>query len=66
MRFRTLALALALVFGSGALSTVHAAEQNKALKKRSKELKKLNKQRAKNSNAAKYKPRKGAKTKKNG
>ena len=54
MRFRTLALALALTFGSGAVSTVHAAGQNKATQKRDKKLKKINKQRAKNSNAAKY------------
>jgi hypothetical protein len=64
MRFRTLALALALALGSGAFFTVHAAGvQNKAAKKRAKELKKLNKQRAKNSNAAQYKPRKAKKTK---
>jgi 3-hydroxy-3-methylglutaryl CoA synthase len=55
MRFRTLALALVLAFGSGAVSTVYAAGQNKATKQRDKKLKKLNKQRAKNSNAAKYK-----------
>ena len=54
MRFRTLALALALALGSGAVSTVQAAGQNKATKKRDKQLKKLNKRRAKNSNAAKY------------
>lgn len=59
MRLRTLALALTLVLGSGTVATVYAATgQNKALKQRSKELKKMNKQRAKSSNAAKYKPRK--------
>jgi hypothetical protein len=66
MRFRTLALALALALGSGAVATVHAADQRSIAKKRNKELKKLNKQRAKNSNAAKYAPRKAKKTKKNG
>ena len=55
MRIRTLALAMALVFGGGAVVTVHAADQNKIAKKRNKQLKKLNKERAKNSNSAKYK-----------
>jgi TATA-box binding protein (TBP) (component of TFIID and TFIIIB) len=57
MRIRTLALVAALVFGSGAVVTVHAAstaDQKKAAKERNKQLKKLNKERAKNSNAAKY------------
>jgi hypothetical protein len=55
MRFRTTALAVALVFGSGAVATVHAADAKKVAKQRNKQLKKLNKQRAKNSNAAQYK-----------
>jgi hypothetical protein len=66
MRFRTMALALALVLGSGALFTVHAADRDKIAKQRAKDLKKLNKERAKNSNAAKFKPRKAKKIKKNG
>jgi hypothetical protein len=55
MRLRSLALALALSLGSGALFTVHAAGQNKVAKARAKQLKKLAKQRAKLSKAPKYK-----------
>ena len=58
MRFRTVALAVALALGSGAVSMVQAADQRKIAKQRAKELKKLNKQRAKQSNAGKVKPRK--------
>ena len=64
MRFRTFALALALVFGSGAVSTVHAASNpDKAAKRNIKRNKQINKQRAKQSKAAKVKPRKAAKRK---
>jgi hypothetical protein len=58
MRFRTLALALALALVTGAVSKVHAADQTV---KRGKQ---LNKQRAKQSKAAKIKPRKARKVKK--
>jgi hypothetical protein len=54
MRVRTLALVAALVFGGGAVATVHAADQTTIAKKRNKQLQKLNKERAKNSNAARY------------
>jgi hypothetical protein len=60
MRFRTIALATALVLGCGAVSTVHAAD--KTYKRNVKRNKKLNKSRAKQSKAAKVKPRKARKT----
>jgi hypothetical protein len=60
MRFRTLALALALAFGTGAVSNVHAA--SKTVKRNLKRNKQLNKQRARQSKAAKVKPRKAKKT----
>jgi len=55
MRFRTLPLALVLSLGAGAFTTVHAADNTKIAKQRHKELKKMAKERAKNSNAARYK-----------
>jgi hypothetical protein len=64
MRFRTLTLALALSLGTGAVATVHAADQTRIAKQRHKELKKLNKERTKNSNAARYSKTRKAKDKK--
>ena len=63
MRFRTLALALTLALGSGTVATIHAAGKDKAAKQNAKYMKKLNKQRSKQSKAAKVKPRKAKKTK---
>ncbi|HXK04319.1 MAG TPA: hypothetical protein VMS37_18085 [Verrucomicrobiae bacterium] len=61
MRFRSVALALALALGAGAVSTVHAADRT--VKRNMKRGKKLNKQRARQSQAAKIKPRKAKKYK---
>ena len=61
MRFRTFALALALALGTGAVSTVHAAD--KTVKRNLKRGKQINKQRMKQSRAAKVKPRKAKKFK---
>jgi cytochrome c556 len=64
MRFRTIALALALTLGSGAVSAVYASDKgSKADKQAMKRAKKLNKQRAKQSKGAKVKPRKAPKSK---
>jgi hypothetical protein len=63
MRFRTIALAMALVLGCGAVSTVHAATRGKAPKGTIKRNKKMSKSRGKQSKAAKVKPRKAKKTK---
>jgi hypothetical protein len=64
MRFRTLALAFALVFGCGAVSSVHAADTaEKVAKRNRKRSKQWNKQRAKQAKASKVKPRKATKIK---
>ena len=62
MRFRTLALAVALALGSTAVvSPVFAAD--KTQKRNMKRIKKMNKQQGKYSKAAKVKPRKAPKAK---
>ena len=65
MRFRTLALALSLALGGGAVSTVHAANKpaKQSKKYNKKQAKHQNKQRAKQSSAAKAKPHKAKKMK---
>jgi hypothetical protein len=63
MRVRTLAAALALALGSGAIGTVHAADAKKSAKQNLKRGKQMNKQRAKQSKAAQVKPRKAKKRK---
>ena len=56
MRFRTLALAVALALGCGAVGTIEAASKPK-MSKRAKEFQKKNKQKGKLSKAAQVKPR---------
>jgi len=66
MRFRTIALAVALALGCGAVSTVHAASTaDKKMKRTIKSNQKVSKARAKQANAKvlKVKPRKAKKAK---
>jgi len=65
MRFRTIALAMALALGWGAASTVHASTADKNMKRTIKRNQKASKARAKQANAKvlKVKPRKAKKAK---